>query len=312
MRPGPLKLRPIPVARPWGGDVLVQRFGKPRPPDGGPLGESWEASGVAGRESVVAEGPYAGRRVTEVLGAPLPLLIKLIDARQWLSVQVHPDERAAREIGGGAAPKTEAWHILDAAPGAEIIHGMRPGATLTDLLAACATGELDSVVRRQRVHTGDTVNVPAGTLHAIGPGLVLYEVQQPSDTTYRVYDWGRGRELHLVQAARALAFEPIEHPVLHTALSAGPNPRIPLLANERLRLELILVDRGERVIYDRDAITFLTVIAGGGELLADAGSLALATGDTLAIPPGVDYCLRPGTSGLRALRAGPALRRRSG
>ncbi len=307
--PGPLKLRPIATARPWGGRALAERFGKPMPPGGEPLGESWEASDLPGKVSVVAEGPHAGEPVTVALGRPLPLLIKLIDARAWLSLQVHPDERRAQEIGGGARPKTEAWHILDAAPGAQILHGVEAGLDLTTLFAACRNGRIDGLVRRFRVHTGDTVNVPAGTLHALGPGIVLYEVQQPSDTTYRVSDWGRGRALHLVEAARAIDFNPIKQPIVPTGLTPGPNPRVPLLMTSRIRLELVLVDRGERVIFDRPVVTLITVAAGWGELISDHGRIDLQAGDTLAVPPGVDYCLRPGERGLRVLRAGPGLLR---
>jgi mannose-6-phosphate isomerase len=307
--PGPLKLLPIPTARPWGGTRLAERFGKPMPPGGGLLGESWEASDLPGATSRVAEGPLAGMPVHQALGQQLPLLVKLIDSRQWLSLQVHPDEVSAQEIGFGAKPKTEVWHILEAAPGAEIIHGVNEGVDLMTLLNGCAAGDVDGLVRRVPVHTGDTVTVPAGTIHAIGPGILLYEVQQPSDTTYRVFDWGRGRELHTAQAARALKLGVTDRPVLATGLTPGPNPRIALLLSQRIRLELILVDRGERVVFDRPVVTFVTVVAGWGEVLADAGRTCVRAGDTLVIPPGTDYCLRPGDRGMRVLRAGPGIKK---
>ncbi|GIW71739.1 MAG: hypothetical protein KatS3mg102_1281 [Planctomycetota bacterium] len=307
--PGPLKLLPQPIARPWGGRALAERYHKPLPRGEAPLGESWEASDLPGAVSRLAEGPLAGTPIDQVLGEPLPVLVKLLDARQWLSLQVHPDERRAREIGGGARAKSEAWYVLWAEPGAEIIHGLLPGVDLTALLQGLERGSLEGLVRRVPVHTGDVVYVPAGTLHAIGPGIVLYEVQQPSDTTYRVYDWGRGRELHLVQAARALVLGAPEHAVLPTGLTPGVNPCIPLVRCPAFQLELLLVDRGERVLFERAYTTVLTAIAGSGWLLADSGRSPVRPGETWVVPAGVDLCLKPGPHGLRVLRAGPGAKR---
>src|SRR4051812_25528818 len=141
------------------------------------------------------------------------MLIKLIDAAQTISVQVHPDEQAAEEIGQGAVPKTEAWHILWAEPGAAIYYGAKPGISTDALLEACSSGrtaEVERVLNKFQVTLGDTIFVPAGTVHAIGAGTVLYEVQQPSDTTYRIFDWervgldGKPRELHFNQAMNAI------------------------------------------------------------------------------------------------------------
>ena len=137
---GPLKLLPQAMARPWGGRRLVERYGKAAPPDGAPLGETWEASDLPGKVSLVATGPHAGRPVTDVIGRPLPVLLKLLDAREVLSLQVHPDEQSAEEIGGDARPKTEAWHILWNDPGAVIYFGTKPGVSADELLEACEIG----------------------------------------------------------------------------------------------------------------------------------------------------------------------------
>jgi mannose-6-phosphate isomerase len=121
-----------------------------------------------------------------------PLLVKLLDCADWLSVQVHPnDEQAADLVGTGQYGKTEAWHFLEVEPGTSILAGVKPGTTPAALAAAIRTGRILEVAQRLEVRPGETYLIPAGTLHALGPGLLLYEVQQASDTTYRVYDWDR-------------------------------------------------------------------------------------------------------------------------
>ncbi|MXV20020.1 type I phosphomannose isomerase catalytic subunit [Deinococcus xianganensis] len=207
--PALLPLAPRYHARVWGGDRLA-------PPVGGtPIGEAWIADG----RSVVTDGPLAGQTVEglmrahpqDLLGsdgqpdAGFPLLIKLLDCRDWLSVQVHPNDAQARTmVGPGERGKTEAWHFLHVEPGAELLAGVTPGTTPEALAGAIRHGGILDVSERARPEVGDTLFIPAGTLHALGPGLLLYEVQQASDTTYRVYDWDRpasaGRALHLEES----------------------------------------------------------------------------------------------------------------
>ena len=210
---GPLQQRLFPLEpqyheRVWGGQRL--RAATP------PVGEAW----VAGEGSRVTAGPHAGASVGELsaqdpqallgeaarLGGRFPLLIKLLDCADWLSVQVHPnDEQARRMVGPGEFGKTEAWHFLEVEPGAAILAGVREGTTPEELRRAILAGEVMEVSQRREPREGETLFIPAGTLHALGPGLLLYEVQQTSDTTYRVYDWDRpasaGRQLHLQESA---------------------------------------------------------------------------------------------------------------
>jgi mannose-6-phosphate isomerase len=195
--------------RVWGG----QRLKASRPP----IGEAW----IAFEKSRVRAGTEEGRTVGELtesygadfLGAEaakrfnsrFPLLIKLLDCADWLSVQVHPDdEQARRLVGPEESGKTEAWHLLDVDSGATIIAGVKPGTTQTDLEAAIREGRILDIARRIEVREGETYLLPAGTLHSLGPGLLLYEVQQASDTTFRVYDWDRpaenGRRLHIEES----------------------------------------------------------------------------------------------------------------
>lgn len=211
--PAFLPLTPRYHARVWGGTLLA-----PPTADGTPIGEAWIADGA----SVVQQGSLAGQTVADLMAAypeallgrsldpraSFPLLIKLLDCRDWLSVQVHPNDAQAKElVGPGERGKTEAWHILQATPNAQLMAGVVPGTTPEALAAAIRHGKgiLELSVRRT-VEAGDTVFIPAGTLHALGPGLLLYEVQQASDTTYRVYDWDRpasaGRTLHLEESVQ--------------------------------------------------------------------------------------------------------------
>jgi mannose-6-phosphate isomerase len=206
----PLPLESRLVERVWGGTRLI--------PDGSndrKIGEAW----VVGEDNHVSGGPHAGQTLAELsaqfpkelLGhratsGRFPLLIKLLDCAEWLSVQVHPDDAQARELEGeGFLGKTEAWHLLAADDGAQIIAGIRDDPSQDTLRGAILAGRVMDHVAYTTVHAGDTFMIPAGTVHALGPGVFLYEVQQTSDLTYRIYDWDRpanaGRALHLPQSA---------------------------------------------------------------------------------------------------------------
>lgn len=203
----PFRLAPRYAPRVWGGQRLQA--------SDQPIGEAW----VVYEDNVIVDGPFVGRTLGGLAasqgegllgrgplrqtGLRFPLLIKLLDCRDWLSVQVHPNDAQAVALEGpGHFGKTEAWHILDAEPGARIIVGLKPGTTPEAMRAAVDAGRgLLEVMHTLEVQRGDTFLIRAGTLHALGPGLLLYEVQQTSDITYRVYDWDRpasaGRELHV-------------------------------------------------------------------------------------------------------------------
>ena len=221
--PYPLKFDPIFKTNVWGGRGLASNLGKALPGHG-PVGESWEMVDLPGDQSLVAAGAAKGTALhqlmsdwgpqlmgsTAVDGGRFPLLVKYLDACQTLSVQVHPDKDAAARLGG--RPKSEAWYIMDVAPGGVIYHGLQPGTTRRQLRDAIDEGQVEQLLARVEVKPGDLVPVPPGTVHAIGAGVLLAEVQQPSDTTYRVYDWGRmglsgkPRDLHVDQALEAIHF----------------------------------------------------------------------------------------------------------
>lgn len=197
---------------PWGGDGLKTCFGKDIPDPH--TGESLEMSVIPGLNSVDADGQplesllardWAGMAGTQV-EQPFPLLLKLIDARDRLSVQVHPDDAYAQRVENKLG-KTEAWAILQAAPDAKLVYGVKEGTTRETLAAAARNGEkIEELLRFVPVHPGDVFYIPAGTVHAIGQGILLYEIQQSSDVTYRFYDWNRRdqhgnlRPLHIKQA----------------------------------------------------------------------------------------------------------------
>src|SRR5512143_1300967 len=209
----PLTFSPILKVRVWGGSRLAS-LGKPvAGPE--PIGESWELVDLPDDQSVVDAGPLAGARLGQLVrergaellgpvpldGGSFPTLVKTIDAAQTLSVQVHPDAKTAARLGG--RPKSEAWYILDAQPGALLYVGLRHGTTRDSYARAVAEGRVEELLVPLPVRRGDLVPVIPGTVHAIGAGVLLAEVQQPSDTTYRLYDWrrlgldGKPRPLHV-------------------------------------------------------------------------------------------------------------------
>jgi mannose-6-phosphate isomerase len=206
----PMKVVPRYLPKPWGGRRIGEVLGRILPADK-PIGESWELYDRPEGSSEIENGPLAGRRIAELRGGrPLPLLTKVIDARQTLSVQVHPDDDAAIELDGES--KTEAWFILQSDPGALIYKGLKDNVGAPQLLKAIREGTVEDCLHSFHPEPGDVVYLPAGTVHAIGGGIVLFEVQENSDTTYRLYDWdrpgldGEPRDLHIDEAIRSIDF----------------------------------------------------------------------------------------------------------
>src|SRR5882724_7987733 len=227
----PLTFQPIFMERIWGGRRLESRFGKSLPPKT-QIGESWEIVDRPEAQSVVARGPLKGKTLHElwtkhrssifgeVPDAPrFPLLIKLLDAREKLSLQVHPPENVARRLGGES--KTEFWYVAAADTGAELFLGFRESITREQFEKALRNGTAADCVHKISVKPGDAAFLPAGHLHAVGAGNLLIEIQQNSDTTYRVFDWnrlddkGKSRELHIDQALECVDFDDVRPRLLH-------------------------------------------------------------------------------------------------
>lgn len=219
----PLVFEPIFMERIWGGRRLETLFGKRLPP-AVRIGESWEIVDREEAQSVVHSGPWRGKTLhalwmehrAEVFGeiadtARFPILIKLLDAEEKLSLQVHPPPELAAELGG--EPKIEFWYIADAAPAAELYVGVRRETSREAFEEAIASGSAEEHVHRVAVKTGDSMFLPSGRVHAIGAGNVIVEVQQNSDTTYRVFDWNRSdesgnpRALHVQESLRCIDFD---------------------------------------------------------------------------------------------------------
>ncbi len=227
MKLEPLVFEPKLVPKIWGGQSLA-KLGKSLPSQD--LGESWELYDLPGDSACVAEGSFKGQTLNQILsewghallgessvtGLPayFPLMVKFIDAREDLSVQVHPDDDlAAQLVGPDALGKSEMWVVLSAEPGAQLCAGFQKGVDQRSYLEAVKQGKVESLLRRFAVQAGDVINIPAGRVHAIGAGCRVAEIQQNSDTTYRVWDYGRlengkPRALHLDQALRCLRFDP--------------------------------------------------------------------------------------------------------
>ena len=220
----PVKFIPIFKERIWGSDRLKTLFNKDLPA-GKRIGESWELAELPANCSIIADGPWAGVTLRQMLNkhgrdmgftqrqcdCPFGLLIKFLDADDVLSVQVHPDEKAC-QMFPGAQMKTECWYVLQARPEAVIYRGLKPGISREHLEKALKKANLEQMMQIYPAQKGDLHFLPAGTLHALGAGVVIAEIQTPSDTTFRLYDWnridehGRGRELHVEQALASIHY----------------------------------------------------------------------------------------------------------
>jgi mannose-6-phosphate isomerase len=239
-----------------------------------------------------------GRRPVARTGLRFPLLIKLLDCAAWLSLQVHPDNaHAVRLEGPGNFGKTEAWHILEAEPGAELLGGLRPGTDAAALEQAIRRGTLLEMMQRLEVHTGDSLLIPAGMIHALGPGLLVYEVQQVSDITYRVYDWDRpaseGRALHIEKSIAAADPAAVGALVPQRPLAEGE--RRPLVTCEFFTLDLLgAANRPFSLDTGGESFHAVTVFEGAAVLEGDGWQQPLSRFQTALIPAACGaYRLRP-------------------
>ena len=304
----PLIFEPILKRRIWGGRRL-ERLGRPLPSDV-PIGESWEIADLEDDQSVVRTGPAKGktlRQLVETWGNDLlggvelfegrfPLLIKFLDAAQTLSVQVHPDEAMAASLGGNIRVKNEAWYIIDAEPDGAIYHGLVDGVDREAFASAVAEGRVVETLRRVPVRPGDCYYLPSGTVHALGAGVVVAEVQTPSDITYRVYDWdridvatGRARELHVEQALQCIHFgEPLpQQERSHVASLWTSVTR--LVACDSFVIERVRMAEGFEQHIPHGGLVVWIVLEGRGEIScpgppAANEPLAFTVGDVVLLP----------------------------
>jgi mannose-6-phosphate isomerase len=305
----PFVVGPLLKERVWGGS----RLGKHDPP----IGEAWivcdrspivsgEFAGLTLEEVVdLAPAEFLGQPVFDSEGANFPLLIKVLDPADWLSIQVHPDDALAVELEGpGFRGKTEAWYVLDADPGAELIAGVRPGIPAEDVRNVIREGSIEVLLERHPVREGDALLVEAGLIHALGPGVFIYEVQQNSDLTYRVSDWGRpasaGRALHNEQSAQAA--KPELRPQFAPMVKRLPNGSFPVLGCRYFDLELVDSD-GATIERNTELRSFaaVTLIQGRAELVSANGRLSLARYQSAVVPAIVGEYWLAGSLPFRAL-----------
>ncbi len=303
----PLKFRPVFKDKIWGGQkiktVLNMDFGNlPN------CGEAWLLSGVEGSPTLVENGYLSGNELNELVevfmgdlvgdtiyerfGNEFPILVKVIDSNDWLSIQVHPDDELAqkRKIGYG---KTEMWYLMQADPQAELISGFNQQVDESLYLEKLNSGHLKDIMNFEKVQTGDVYFMPAGRVHAIGPGCLIAEIQQTSDTTYRIYDWdridqaGMKRELHTEEALEAIDFT--VHDQYKTAYQAEKNHTVSVIESPFFTTNFLQFDNPIRKDYSElDSFVILLCTEGGLTLSWQDEKIQLVTGEAVLVPKAID------------------------
>lgn len=304
----PLKFKPVFDDRVWGGDKIRTILGLDFAPYDR-CAEAWLLSGVEGKQTVVANGFLAGNEINELVeiymdelvggkvfdtsGSIFPLLIKFIDAREWLSIQVHPDDELAwkRNMPNG---KTEMWYVLEADENARLISGFSKKVTQQQYLRYLQDKKLPELLNYEPVKAGDVFFMPAGRIHALGPGILLTEIQQTSDATYRIYDWdrvdsnGRGRELHTEQALAAIDYN--VYPDYRTRYSARINETSELVSCPYFTTNLLELAQPLQKDYEElDSFVIYICLEGGMILKYDGDEkIALRKGEVVLLPASLD------------------------
>jgi mannose-6-phosphate isomerase len=301
----PIQFEPIFKEKIWGGSALSVVLGK-RVPPGAVIGESWELSGVAGNESVSISDPCRGMTLGKIVASDpaaivgsipryrgFPLLYKFIDAHAKLSVQVHPDDAQAKALGYGKFGKSECWYILDAQPGAQVVCGFAHGVSRDDVRDAAASDRILPLLNRITVLPGDVIFVPGRTVHAVLGGVLLYEVQETADTTFRLFDWdrldnnGKPRPLHIQESLEVLdttwhAFHKIP-PVVADRTDAFVHSF--LVASRHFALEEYrFLGAAEIALPVKRSFRVITVCNGHVRFVRDGVSYMLNKGETILIP----------------------------
>jgi mannose-6-phosphate isomerase len=292
-----LQFQPLYQERVWGGRRLASFLGRELPP-GPPIGESWEIVDRPEAQSVVRGGPYSGttlRRVierhpAEVMGpgwaadAPFPLLVKWLDCSDRLSLQVHPPAAVAPALRG--EPKTENWYVAHSSPGASLFVGLKPGVTREAFAKALAGGTAEDCVNKVSVAAGDSVLVHSGQVHAIDAGNLILEIQQNSDTTYRLYDWGRAgldgkpRKLHVEESLASILWSEPPPELVRASPTSGT-----IASCDEFAIRRRVLGKGESVTFAaREQPRILSVAAGCVTVTGAAGPRSVALGENVLLP----------------------------
>ncbi len=304
----PLRFEPIFKRLIWGGRRLATVLRKPIG-EGSEYAESWEISDHRLDVSRVADGPLAGaslrdlvrRHGSELFGRAVgnreqfPLLVKFIDAQQDLSVQVHPDDVRGRRLANDNG-KTETWVIVHAEPESKIYAGLKPGTTRADLTAAIERGTVEALLHSFPARPGECILIPAGTVHAIGAGVVLAEFQQMSDATFRLHDWnrlghdGKPRQLHIAESLESINFE--AGPIFPLEIRPEPMPwgiREPLARSEYFALDRLTL-HSPMTIGEADRFTIVLGIEGEVDVRSAGLTVKISLGQTLLLPASIGSC----------------------
>jgi mannose-6-phosphate isomerase len=317
----PLTFNPIFKERVWGGREIEKLFAK-KLPAGKRIGESWEISDRPGDESVILNGKLAGKNLRwlmenhadELLGHTrpatgnrFPLLIKILDAREKLSLQVHPPADRAAKLGG--EPKTEMWFIADAAPDAELYAGLKRGVTRESFEGKIRTGDVAQCFHQIPVHAGDAMFLPSGRVHAIGAGLMIFEIQQNSDTTYRVFDWnrtgldGKPRELHVPQSLASIDFNDFEPGLVGTKFTGSGNVQKRQLVKDPLfNVELWKLNSAANALLKPRALQIVALASGQAEIQSGPDIVNLTAGQFCLVPAALERTNVLAQSGATLLR----------
>lgn len=301
-----VKLKPYCHKAIWGGTSLYDKYGKTAFKD---IAEAWELSGYEGKESVADGGKYDGRTVNEIIAAEgksilgtraggsdrLPILIKLIDAARPLSIQVHPSDENAKALGADGG-KTEMWIICDAEPGAYLYYGVKERISGEKFREAILDGTITEYLNKVPVKKGDTFFIKAGTIHAIGAGITICEIQQTSDTTYRLYDYkrkdanGNERELHIEKGIIASNLD-VQTEFYEKGVQKG-NERV-MVSCPFFNVSVIDVDGEEKTAVTGESFAAFTVTEGSGAIISDEEEISVSKGTTvLAFASAGDVTLR--------------------
>lgn len=288
----PFLIKPAYHAAIWGGQRMREVLGMTVPFE--KTGECWAVSAHPAGVGEAASGPLKGKKLDELFrehpevlgGGELPILAKILDASDVLSVQVHPDDEYAARVEH-ALGKREAWLIIDAPPGAELILGVKPGTDRKAFRQAIEENRLEAYLLRRKVIPGDVLMIPPGTVHAIGKGILLYEIQQASDVVYRVYDWGRlengkPRQLHVDKALDVIDFDARPPEAVGVVLDEAGCQRRVAIAGDAFALEVLEISGRYR--REDERFFAFTCLGGEGHLVSGEERLLLEAGDSAFVP----------------------------